>query len=99
MAMKQWKDSILKNISKLNAMNGHSLYFGLEEKDGGLFLVEYAPDGKRFGIFEPYVLFEDYVSKEKAYQSMDTHVAMLVAGTKLCDPAAYHNHITIIKGE
>ncbi len=91
MTVKQWKNNILKNVSKLNTMSGHNLHFELEEKDYGLFLTEHAPDGERFGIFEPCVFFEDYVSKEKAYESMDMHIMMLVAGTMLCDPAAYHN--------
>ncbi len=89
--IKLWKDNILKNIGKLNAMSGHNLRFELEEKEYGLFLAEHDPKGQRFGIFDPCVFFEDYVSKEKAYESMDMHVVMLVAGTQLCNPAAYHN--------
>lgn len=89
--VKLWKNNILKNIGKLNAMSGHNLHFKLEEKEHGLFLTGQAPKGQHFGIFEPCVFFEDYVSKEKAYESMDMHVMMLVAGTQLCNPAAYHN--------
>ncbi len=92
MTTEQWKDNILKNVSRLNAMSGHNLHFELEEEDYGLFLIGHAPDGKRFGIFEPYVFFEDCVSEEKAYESMNMHVMMLVAGTRLCDPSAYHNY-------
>ena len=61
--IKVWRDNILKNIGKLNAMSGHNLHFKLEEKEHGLFLTEHDPKGQRFGIFDPYVFFEDYISK------------------------------------
>ena len=91
MTIAVWKKDIRNKIDRLNAMPGHNLRFSFEENEHHLDLRESGPNGERFGIFEPTVFFEDYTDKEKAYAAMDELITMLLAGTTLTDPAAYHN--------
>ncbi len=92
MTIAVWKKDIRNKIDRLNAMAGHNLHFSFEVNERHIDLRGSGPNGERFGIFEPTVFFEDYTDKEKAYAAMDALITMLIAGTTLNAPAAYHNH-------
>ena len=99
MSIASWKKDIHEKIKKLNSLKGHSLNFLFEEDKNFICVRGIGPHGERFGIFEPTVFFEDCTDKEKAYQAMATMITMLLAGTKLNDPAAYHNQKCNIVGQ
>ena len=88
---KRIKKLIQNKLDKLNAMEGHNLHFELEETKYNVGIIAPAPSGSRFGVYEPAVFFDDFVSHEKAYEYLLNAVETMIAATKLNSPAAYHN--------
>lgn len=93
MTINDCKSRIKEAVNKLNRME-HTLKFGLEETDYGIFLTAHSSGGtSRFGAYEVKNLFEDFKNKTTAYEHFMQSVELMVASTRLNDPKAYHNLI------
>lgn len=86
------KKRITVAIKKLNAMN-NNVYFELEETEYSVQLICRSKSIKstRFGAYGFIGMFDNYKKKSEAYITCMLFAEMMIAATRLNDPAAYHN--------
>lgn len=86
------KKRITAAIKKLNAMN-NNVYFELEETEYSVQLIcrSKSIKGTCFGAYGFIGMFDNYTKKSEAYITCMLFAEMMIAATRLNDPAAYHN--------
>lgn len=79
-------------IEELNAMD-NKVYFEFVETEYSVKLIcqSRTKKGTEFGAYSFTGMFDDYAEKLNAYEDCMLFAEMMIAATKLNDPAAYHN--------
>jgi hypothetical protein len=90
MNISDYKKRIEEVICRLNEMD-NKLHFTLREENYGVFVDAVISGEEHFAIFEPCVMFDDYIDISTAYAELSDKISLLAAGTKLNDPNSYHN--------
>lgn len=86
------KKRIAKAIQELNAMN-NNVRFEFAETEYSVELICQSRSRKetRYGAYSFMGMFDDYRHKIDAYENCMLFAEMIIAATRLNDPAAYHN--------
>ena len=86
------KKRIAKTIQELNAMD-NNVCFAFEETEYSVELScqSRARKGVSYGAYSFMGMFDDYKHKIDAYVNCMLFAEVIIAATRLNDPAAYHN--------